>query len=401
VAVVQVNAFTFIRQHDRRSTLAAPGVRDVLKGLCHKFHLVATFASSGSKGPARFISALYIRWFHFHCSCRGEVMKPWRSRELRGFTLIELLVVIAIIAVLIALLLPAVQQAREAARRTQCKNNLKQIGLGLHNYHDTSNSFPLGSRGGDPVVGGAFYNLSGTNWRVSILPHLDQSPVFNNLNFSGGNFSAYQGFTNPVLSGFSVTAYLCPSSTVNPFVTVPGFDSGPGVSAMHHYVGIAGAYADPAVRTSQCVATSYGQLCDDGLLRINSVSRVRDATDGLSNTVIVAEQSGVVGTVPISANYAGGWAGAKYMQPMSALPASSSQFAAGVTSARWPINSKTPVANSSSAPHENNTVLNSFHTGGIHVLLGDGGVRFISENANMNVVINLCSMNDGNVIGDF
>src|SRR5450432_1678919 len=98
-------------------------------------------------------------------------------RKLSGFTLIELLVVIAIIAVLIALLLPAVQQAREAARRTQCKNNLKQMGLGLHNYHDTYNMFPPGAltAGGD--------NLWGMSWYIRILPNIDQSVVFNQLTF--------------------------------------------------------------------------------------------------------------------------------------------------------------------------------------------------------------------------
>ena len=92
--------------------------------------------------------------------------KSPRHRARNGFTLIELLVVIAIIAVLIALLLPAVQQAREAARRTQCKNNLKQLGLALHNYHGTYEKFPMGSRTGN----GFYSNLSGTNWRASILP---------------------------------------------------------------------------------------------------------------------------------------------------------------------------------------------------------------------------------------
>src|SRR6187455_2473364 len=95
----------------------------------------------------------------------------------RGFTLIEMLVVIAIIAILVALLLPAVQQAREAARRSQCKNNLKQIGLAMHNYHDTFNGFPNG--GIASSVGGW-----GLSWYIRILPYIDQAPVFNGINFS-------------------------------------------------------------------------------------------------------------------------------------------------------------------------------------------------------------------------
>ena len=107
---------------------------------------------------------------------------PRRNAVARGFTLVELLVVIAIIAVLIALLLPAVQQAREAARRTQCKNNLKQIGLALHNYHDNYNALPpgwIGVTNGGPDI----YGLNGWGWASRILPQIDQSPLYNQLNF--------------------------------------------------------------------------------------------------------------------------------------------------------------------------------------------------------------------------
>src|SRR6056297_1446776 len=101
------------------------------------------------------------------------------QRPKRGFTLIELLVVIAIIAILVALLLPAVQQAREAARRSSCKNNLKQLGLAMHNYHDVHDCFPLGM-------------VHRINWRVSILPYLEQSTIFNQLDFN----ESFQG-NNP------------------------------------------------------------------------------------------------------------------------------------------------------------------------------------------------------------
>jgi prepilin-type N-terminal cleavage/methylation domain-containing protein len=102
-------------------------------------------------------------------------------RQRSGFTLIELLVVIAIIAILIALLLPAVQQAREAARRRQCKNNLKQIGLALHNYHDSLLVFPFGGSVGADIVNLSTTGNNGFGWRVFILPYIDQAPLYNQL----------------------------------------------------------------------------------------------------------------------------------------------------------------------------------------------------------------------------
>jgi len=326
----------------------------------------------------------------------------------RGFTLIELLVVIAIIAVLIALLLPAVQQAREAARRSQCKNNLKQMGLGLHNYHDTYNKFPIGTRGALTATP----NIQGVNWRVSLLPYVDQAPLFNLLDFSGSNFSGYAGTGgltggNTALQGLVVTLFLCPSSSVSPFINQPGFDNaGPGDTTantmMHQYVGIAGSNPDPSIRPSSCKSGTHGVICDDGLLHWNRSTSTRDATDGLSNTMIVAEQSGTVNNVPISANYAGGWTGASQVVPLSALGENQAYYSAGVTSVRnGGINSKDPLPPYSSAPHQNNTILNSMHTGGIHALLGDGSVRFLSQNMAHITLLNLCTMNDGQVLGEF
>ncbi len=118
------------------------------------------------------------RWSH---------LTGWSNRRARAFTLIELLVVIAIIAILIALLLPAVQQAREAARRTQCKNNMKQIGLALHNYHDTFNMFPYANGGAASTVNSNLTIMTTyrnqTGW-VLLLPYFDQAPLFNTLNHS-------------------------------------------------------------------------------------------------------------------------------------------------------------------------------------------------------------------------
>src|SRR5437879_165311 len=131
----------------------------------------------------RHILKFGIRNSEFGMTRRPDV-RSTRRRRRRGFTLIELLVVIAIIAVLIALLLPAVQQAREAARRTQCKNNMKQYGLALANYHDVYNMFPIGGTGGccarPPALG----------FQVRLLPYIDQAPLFNQINFSAVDATA-------------------------------------------------------------------------------------------------------------------------------------------------------------------------------------------------------------------
>ncbi len=132
-------------------------------------------------------------------------MKTSSPRRVSGFTLIELLVVIAIIAVLIALLLPAVQQAREAARRSQCRNNMKQIGLAFHNYHDTYNQFPLVSILSATPTG----SLGGSNvWSLAILPYLDQTSIYNSYNF---DYSAWSTQNRPASQGF-ISGYICPSS---------------------------------------------------------------------------------------------------------------------------------------------------------------------------------------------
>src|SRR4051812_18590026 len=142
---------------------------------------------------------------------------PLHSRRRRAFTLIELLVVIAIIAILIALLLPAVQQAREAARRTQCRNNLKQIGLALHNYHDAANTIPPGYIGTQavPNVTGQSLNYG---WATFILPFMDQSPLYNTIGsgFSGPNAVTFASSTISASSAAYQTvlpAFRCPSDT--------------------------------------------------------------------------------------------------------------------------------------------------------------------------------------------
>ena len=363
-------------------------------------------------------------------------MQRRRSRKhgwLAGFTLIELLVVIAIIAVLIALLLPAVQQAREAARRTQCKNNMKQIGLALHNYHDTFSYFPIGAQiGGEtnPFPYSKNYSIIGPNWRVMILPNVDQANIFNRLGFADGStfHTPYTGFppvtrptanTNVILQGFKAPLGNCPSSAA-PSVGIAGTlqANAGGNPQLWDYVGIMGAFPDPGGRTST-FGTGYngGKFSATGLLGPSAIRGLRHASDGSSNTMIVGEQSGMVATaanpntkIDARANYYGGWSGysglARGDNTLQDVPPpwpggdSGDVWASGITCVRYAPNTKI-VGPGSGAPYEPNTILNSFHTGGIHGLLADGSVRFISENINFLTLAALSTMDDGTVLGEF
>ena len=209
-------------------------------------------------------------------------------RNRRGFTMIELLVVIAIIALLIALLLPAVQQAREAARRTQCKNNLKQIGLALHNYHDVAKTFPPGWVY-DPSRPTPNAPTNCWGWSALLLPQLDQVPLYSQLNFnvgfSGGldasGLNSNAGVTGPEATLLSV--FRCPSDDGSEHVS-----SGAGTSGLDmnyggrsNYPGVNGGLLLDLLPISDHGGT-FGE---------NSHRGLRDMTDGCSNCVVVCERA--------------------------------------------------------------------------------------------------------------
>ena len=327
----------------------------------------------------------------------------------RGFTLVELLVVIAIIGILIALLLPAVQAAREAARRSQCTNNLKQICLALHNYHDTYLGFPLGSRSHPWKV---HRNSHGTNWKTNLLAQLEQQPLFDQLNFETGGFSCTVGSSsslhsgNEILKDLVLPVYKCPSSTSGPFDNDVGNAANQQPVMMHEYVGISGSYPDPGGRTTVCKQSARGMVCRSGLLLPNENRGIQHATDGTSNTIIVSEQSGLVGTERIRSNYAGGWAGTAAdpgnpVYTVETMPANHNFYHTGLTVIRWAINSPTKVIGSSDMCYMTNTILNSFHPGGINVALADGSVRFLSETLDMEIVRRLGAADDQQPVSNF
>ena len=313
----------------------------------------------------------------------------------RGFTLIELLVVIAIIAILIALLLPAVQQAREAARRTQCRNGMKQIGLALHNYESTYTSFPIGSR---------YYS---TNWRASILAYLDQAPAYNQLNFSAtlwGSATAPGYDANPILRTLRVPLYNCPSSTM-PVNSNLNTSNNASTGQAIDYVAIAGAYVDPAGRTTaHCseLTNQQSYICNNGMFAPNEVFRIRDCTDGTSNTLLIGEQSGSVNGQDLRSGYYGGWSGFTRPETAPNITSSLDCYGTGITTIRdgGTINMQTAPAGGDTV-YRGNTVLNSFHEGGVHVTLADGSVRFLSENISFVTYKQLACRADGLVVGEF
>ncbi|WP_437188417.1 DUF1559 domain-containing protein [Planctomicrobium sp. SH668] len=331
-----------------------------------------------------------------------------RKPRSKGFTLIELLVVIAIIAVLIALLLPAVQQAREAARRSQCKNNLKQIGLAIHNYHDTHNTFPPGAFGGSQTYEDPF---TIPNWRLHIFPGLEQTAVYNRLDFvSADRTFAGSATWSPnvqVLSGHTVPVYNCPSSPNDPFnvPTVYNPEHNSGRIQCPMYVGVGGGSigttAELPAGRSVGFNTPQGTVTNNGMLGWNAITRMRDCTDGTSNTLIVAEQSGKVGNTDTRSGYYGGYVGANFGIPVgTSNPSGLYPWCTGLSSLVYRVNSPTAATGATQA-YETNTIWNSYHVGGIHALLTDGSVRFISENISMDTLLYLSARNDGMVIGEF
>lgn len=299
-------------------------------------------------------------------------MSHTRPSRIRGFTLIELLVVIAIIAVLIALLLPAVQQAREAARRSQCKNNMKQLGLALHNYHDVHGVFPPGWVEGPTDIGrptgtAGVCTTRGTKraaWTVMILPFLDETPRYNSFNFNEGFRTIQTGTgstTNRAAQELRNTKYECPSD--------------PNSSARFaniNYYGLQGGGAYSTMEALGEACTSYApanrRLYSNGVFYASSNVRIRDITDGTSNCFLVGETRYATLIYP-GGTYGSTWATSGWGD----LPV---QAAATVD----PINGSTFIPGTTYNPNPSISYFGSYHVSGANFLMGDGSVRFVSQN---------------------
>ncbi len=295
-----------------------------------------------------------------------------------AFTLIELLVVIAIIAILIALLLPAVQQAREAARRSQCKNNLKQVALAMHNYHDTHNVFPPGYFAG--------VNESGTSWdyrRICwmqmILPYIDQAPLYNSIMAQRQTQALPWAYT---LRNTVVPPLMCPSDPSSGKSNTRGFHG--------NYLGVHGGHA----------LTSTTDRAAKGMFFVESSVRMRDLTDGTSNVAMLSEILLAPGDVDRR--------GAYYMTSFNTAnvtvsflnPPNSPLPDLGNDVILVNVLPFLPAANSAAGQNVYLTA-RSQHTGGAQFALADGSVRFLSSNINTATCQNLGDRNDGNILGEF
>ncbi len=314
-----------------------------------------------------------------------------------AFTLVELLVVIAIIGVLVALLLPAVQAAREAARRSQCMNNLRQIGLALHTYHDTFRVFPpsyLTVPGGSPNMGPPDPDNgdAGPGWTalMLILPQIEQGNLYNSFDFNTPAWSS----KNTAPAQTFVKSYICPSANNYP-KTYPVVDDGGKTLAVFsrgHYVANAGrldVWDEPAADLSRIA---------DGPFYRNSRTRMADVTDGLSNTVFFGEQtpshnnSTWVGIVPGSVTCP--TAKFAFVDCDGAAPQINVHSGPG-------INEFPPIIHPPNSNFGYVDEMYSEHANGGNVLLGDGSVRFASKTMNGAIWAALATRAEGDAVGDW
>lgn len=317
----------------------------------------------------------------------------------KAFTLIELLVVIAIIGLLVSLLLPAVQSAREAARRAQCTNNLRQIGLAMHQYHDAFGCYPAAylTRPGGDLVNGRPDPITGDSgpgwaWLSRLLPQMEQSSLFSSMNQNLPCWMPEQRTSVETL----VSSFLCPSSDAGTgrvqVVDAKGQSLSTSQFTSTHYVANAGQF-NVWNNPSADLATAA-----NGPLYRNSRTTVSAVTDGLSQTVFAGEHASSLSPKL--------WAGVLPGAQLSvtsrwqARSASPTDFAAAFVNVHTgpSVNEHPPVVHIPNAPVGHTDQMYSEHPGGVNVLMGDGSVRFIGERINAWTWVSLNTSHSGEAV---
>lgn len=316
--------------------------------------------------------------------------RPIGSRE-RGFTLIELLVVIAIIAILVALLLPAVQQAREAARRSQCRNNLKQVGLALHNYHDNAQMFP------PALISSGRYNLATysptlntTGW-VLLLPFLDQAPLYNIYNFSLPS-SISNPYSRPLAGGVTTSnanqaiyskrlaVLTCPTDDMASQQVISGANNAADFYERNNVARSSYLFASGDHTDYTSAWGGYAASATRGAFGNDGAANVRDLKDGASLTVVVGESK----QLHTSSAYGPYWGAGTHTCCHGYVP----NYTFHINYDYSGNNSKLQYA----------WGFGSWHAGGAHMLFGDGSVKFLNENMNFNQFQALNRISDSVII---
>jgi prepilin-type N-terminal cleavage/methylation domain-containing protein/prepilin-type processing-associated H-X9-DG protein len=332
--------------------------------------------------------------------------RPRRS----GFTLIELLVVIAIIGVLIALLLPAVQSAREAARRAQCTNNLKQVGLALYNFESTQGFFPPSGIRGSGICRPMNINVDANGVQLPsgqrassyvfthILSHMEQQAVYNSYNIK----LDFRRRDNSTAIGTLIGTLLCPSSAEGNKFHVFDDANGDSVSTGGPYTGVRAAVSDYAICNgieANLAASGMVDLTDSGQYSMlqnvtggepDNITRISQVTDGLSNTILMSEDAGRpnqyrsggrLWAVSTSEGSAGGWADYDTGYTLHSYTLDGSRFPGPCFTSCW-----------------NGNEDYSFHPGGGNYLMGDGSVRFLKSTTNIRIYVRLLTRAGGEVL---
>jgi len=305
------------------------------------------------------------------------VSVPLRSRR-RAFTLVELLVVVAIIGVLVALLLPAVQSAREAARRMKCQNNLKQLGIALHNYHDVYGSFPSGS-----------IKSNQTSWHAFILPFIEQQALYNQFTFNQG---AYYSGTNQIGRGANglvrINGYLCPSSQADKMqtntppnnVNTPDLVNGVAPFTTHYYGSMGPKGSGLGGGTYNFRNVGQGGFGQQGIFEVESRVRISEITDGTANTILVGENS-----------YHDQQFGSRFRNWMRGTDGNGTDSICGCRNIINAINTR--IAALSTV--YNDIPMASHHSSGANFVFCDGAVKFLSQNIDLGTYKAIASR-DGN-----